>query len=161
MGRSSGGGIDGGGVLLLSRCDRKLRFVDKTMVSTSNSPSDMPHPCSDSRIGVVQNRDIYQFGGSYFTDGRRAFSSDLHKLDDLTFEWERIVPKSQSMPSGRSHHGMCVLGEKGDEHLVLMGGLGENVYSTSPKEDQFISDPSDPYVGWNSEVWLFCSRKSE
>ena len=129
--------------------------------ATSNSPSDMPHPCSDSRIGVVQNRDIYQFGGSYFTDGRRAFSSDLHKLDGLTFEWERIVPKSQSMPSGRSHHGVCVLGKEGDEHVVLMGGLGENVYSTTPKEDEFIPDPNNPYVGWNNEVWLFSSRKSE
>ena len=129
--------------------------------ASSDSPSDLPHPCSDSRIGVVRNRDIYQFGGSYFTDGRRAFSSDLHKLDGLTLEWERIIPKNQATPTGRSLHGVCVLGKEGDEHLVLMGGLGENVYSTTPKEDQFVPDPTDPDVGWSGEVWLFSPTKSE
>ena len=92
--------------------------------ATSNSPSELPHPCRNARIGVVQNRDIFQFGGLYKSSdqGRPIYLNDVHKLDGLTLEWQRIHSNDQSTPSGRSNHGMCVLGEKGDEHLLIMGG---------------------------------------
>ena len=128
----------------------------------SNIPqSDIPHPCVCARIGVVQNRDIYQFGGYYSSDGRLVYSNDVHKLDGLTLEWQRIHSNDQSTPSGRSHHGMCVLGKKGDEHLVMMGGWGTKIVSPIPEGSQFIPDEDDPDVGYNNEVWLFCIRKSE
>ena len=130
--------------------------------ATSNSPSDLPHPFFHARIGVVQNRDIYQFGGIYFSsDGRRVFSNDVHKLDGSTLEWQRIHSNDQSTPSGRSAHGMCVLGKKGDEHLVMMGGLGTTIVSPIPDGSQFIPNPNNPGEGWNNEVWLFCIQKSE
>ena len=54
----------------------------------SNNPqSDIPHRCLNAGIGVVQNRDIYQFGGVYpASDGHRVYSSDVHKLDGFTLE---------------------------------------------------------------------------
>ena len=130
--------------------------------ATSNSPSDLPHPCLFARIGVVQNRDIYQFGGRYFSsDGRAVYSNDVHKLDGLTLEWERIHSNDQSTPSGRESHGMCVLGKRGDEHLVMMGGAGTTIVSPIPDGSQFIPSSKYPDEGWNNEVWLFCIRKSE
>ena len=131
--------------------------------ATSNSPSDLPHSCVYPRIGVVQNRDIYQFGGHYLSSdqGRPVYSNDVHKLDGLTLEWQRIHSNDQSTPSGRARHGMCVLGKKGDEHLVMMGGIGTKIVSPIPDGSQFIPDPTNPDVGWNNEVWLFCIRKSE
>ena len=130
--------------------------------ATSTSPSDLPHPCLDARIGVVQNRDIYQFGGSYSSPhGRYVFLNDVHKLDGSTFEWQRIHSNDQSSPSGRSQHGMCVLGKKGDEHLVMIGGHGTKIVSPKPDGSQFIPSSNYPGTGWNNEVWLFCIRKSE
>ena len=124
--------------------------------------SDIPHPCEDARIGVVQNRDIYQFGGFYFSsDGREVSLNDVHKLDGSTLEWQRILPNDQSTPSGRWNHGFCVLGEEGDEHLVTMGGIGSKTVSPIPDASQFIPDPDKPDLGWNNEVWLFSLRKSE
>ena len=125
--------------------------------------SDIPHPCLYARIGVVQNRDIYQFGGWYFSSdqGRPVYSNDVHKLDGLTLEWQRIHSNDQSTPSGRSRHGMCVLGKKGDEHLVMMGGFGTKIVSPIRDGSQFIPNSNDPDSGWNNEVWLFCIRKSE
>ncbi|XP_065841682.1 uncharacterized protein [Oscarella lobularis] len=127
----------------------------------SNIPqSDIPHPCSHARIGVVQNRDIYQFGGGYFSsDDRRVYSNDVHKLDGSTLEWQRIHSNDQSTPSGRVNHGMCVLGKKGDEHLVMMGGIGTPIVSPIPDGSQFIPSSNYPDEGWNNEVWLFCIRK--
>ena len=129
--------------------------------ATSKSPSDPPHPCEDARIGVVQNRDIYQFGGLYSaSDGRLVYFNDVHKLDGSTLEWQRIHSNDQSTPSGRVNHGMCVLGKKGDEHLVMMGGYGTKI--VSPLDgSQFIPNPKIPDFGWNNEVWLFCIQKSE
>ena len=130
----------------------------------SNIPqSDIPHPCINARIGVVQNRDIYQFGGRYkSSDGRLVFLNDVHKLDGSTLEWQRIHSNDQStLPSGRSSHGMCVLGKKGDEHLVMMGGFGTKILSPIPDGSQFIPSSNDPDRGFNNEVWLFCIRKSE
>ena len=129
----------------------------------SNIPqSDIPHPCVGAQIGVVQNRDIYQFGGFYFSsDGRPVYLKDVHKLDGLTLEWERIHSNDQSTPSGRESHGMCVLGKKGDEHLVMMGGRGTTIVSPIPDGSQFIPSSKYPNEGWNNEVWLFCIRKSE
>ena len=130
--------------------------------ATSNSPSDLPHPCLHARIGVVQNQDIYQFGGHYLSSDRRpVFLNDVHKLDGLTFEWQRIHSNDQSTPSGRSNHGMCVLGKKGDEHLVMMGGYGTKIVSPIPDGSQFIPSSKYPEEGWNNEVWLFCIQKSE
>ena len=130
--------------------------------ATSNSPSDLPHTCGGARIGVVQNRDIYQFGGDYFSSDRRpVFSNDVHKLDGLTLEWQRIHSNDQSTPSGRESQGMCVLGKKGDEHLVIMGGFGTKIVSPIPDGSQFITSSKHPGMGWNNEVWLFCIRKSE
>ena len=129
----------------------------------SNIPdSDIPHPCVHAQIGVVQNRDIYQIGGSYISsDGRHVFSNDIHKLDGSTLEWQRIFPNDQSTPSGRSQHGVCVLGKKGDEHLVVMGGYGPKIVSPIPDGSQFIPHPKYPGRGWNNELWLFSVRKSE
>ena len=124
--------------------------------------SDIPHPHVHAQIGVVQNRDIYQFGGGYLSsDGRRVFSNDVHKLDGLTFEWQRIVPNDHSAPSGRSGHGVCVLGKTGDEHLVVVGGYGTEIVSPTQDGSQFI--PSSEYSGtvYNNEVWLFSPQKSE
>ena len=132
--------------------------------TTSNSPSDLPHPCSGARIGVVQNRDIYQFGGGgtyKSSDGRNILLNDLHKLDGLTLEWQRIHPNGESTPNGRSQHGLCVLGKKGDEHLVMMGGLGTKIVSPVPDGSQFIPHPENPEVGLSNEVWLFSIQKSE
>ena len=124
--------------------------------------SDIPHPCEDARIGVVQNRDIYQFGGLYASsDGRRVYLNDVHKLDGSTLEWQRIHSNDQSTPSERARHGMCVLGKKGDEHLVMMGGLGTKIVSPIPDGSQFIPSSKYPNEEWNNEVWLFCIRKSE
>ena len=126
------------------------------------SQFDIPHPCVCARIGVVQNRDIYQFGGGYLSsDDRLVFSNDVHKLDGLTLEWERIHSNDQSTPSGRSGHGMCVLGKKGDEHLVMMGGYGTKIVSPIRDGSQFIPNSKYPDRGRNNEVWLFCIRKSE
>ncbi|XP_065831023.1 uncharacterized protein [Oscarella lobularis] len=130
--------------------------------TTSNSPSDLPHPCSGARIGVVQNRDIYQFGGGgtyKSSDGRNILLNDLHKLDGLTLEWQRIHPNGESTPNGRSQHGLCVLGKKGDEHLVMMGGLGTKIVSPVPDGSQFIPHPENPEVGLSNEVWLFSIQK--
>ena len=131
----------------------------------SNIPqSDIPHPhCRNARIGVVQNRDIYQFGGGYYSSdqGRVVYLNDVHKLDGLTLEWQRIHSNDQSTPSGRYDHGMCVLGKKGDEHLVMMGGYGTKIVSPVPDGSQFIPSSKYPDEGWNNEVWLFCIRKSE
>ena len=130
--------------------------------ATSNSPSDLPQPCGNARIGVVQNQDIYQFGGSYHSsDGRDVYLNDVHKLDGSTLEWKRIHSNDQSTPSGRADHGMCVLGKKGDEHLVMMGGWGTKIVSPIPDGSQFIPSSNNPDKGWNNEVWLFCIRKSE
>ena len=130
--------------------------------ATSNSPSDFPHPCLDARIGVVQNRDIYQFGGFTFSsDGREVYLNDVHKLDGSTLEWQRIHSNDQSTPSGRRDHGMCVLGKKGDEHLVMMGGFGTTIVSPIPDGSQFIPSSKYPDLGYNNEVWLFCIRRSE
>ena len=130
--------------------------------ATSNSPSDLPQPCAHARIGVVQNRDIYQFGGEYSSsDGRHVFLNDVRKLDGSTLEWQRIHSNDQSAPSGRRSHGMCVLGKKGDEHLVMMGGYGTKIVSPIPDGSQFIPSSKYPDRGWNNEVWLFCIRKSE
>ena len=128
----------------------------------SNIPQfDIPHPCVDARIGVVQNRDIYQFGGGYeSSDGRLVYFNDVHKLDGSTLEWQRIHSNDQSTPSRRATHGMCVLGKKGDEHLVIMRGWGTTIVSPIPDGSQFIPDSKYPYRGWNNEVWLFCIRKS-
>ena len=130
--------------------------------ATSNSPSDLPHSCLYARIGVVQNRDIYQFGGSYFSSdqGHHVYLNDVRKLDGSTLEWQRIHSNDQSTPSGRTQHGMCVLGKKGDEHLVIMGGWGTKIVSPIP-DGSFIPHSNDPDLGWNNEVWLFCIRKSE
>ena len=128
--------------------------------TTSNSPSDLPHPCSGARIGVVQNRDIYQFGGAYkLFDGRNVFSSDLHELDGLTLEWKRIHPNEQSTPSGRSQHGLCVLGKEGDEHLVMIGGLGTKIISPVPDGSQFIPHPENPEVGLATKFGCFPSKR--
>ncbi|XP_065845649.1 uncharacterized protein [Oscarella lobularis] len=129
--------------------------------ATSNSQSDLPHPCLDARIGVVQNQDIYQFGGVYFSSdqGRDVYLNDVHKLDGSTLEWQRIHSNDQSTPSGRSGHGMCVLGKKGDEQLVMMGGLGTKIVSPIPDGSQFIPHSKYPEEGWNNEVWLFCIQK--
>ena len=131
--------------------------------ATSNSPSDLPHPCFHARICVVQNRDIYQFGGFYFSSdqGRLVYLNDVHKLDGSTLEWQRIHSNDQSTPSGRESHGMCVLGKKGDEHLVIMGGHGTTIVSPIPDGSQFIPSSKYPNEGWNNEVWLFGIRKSE
>ena len=131
--------------------------------ATSNSPSDLPHPCRNARIGVVQNRDIYQFGGGYSSSdqGRDVYLNDVHKLDGSTLEWQRIHSNDQSTPSGRVNHGMCVLGKKGDEHLVMMGGWGTKIVSPIPDGSQFIPNSKYPEEGWNNEVWLFCIQKSE
>ena len=130
--------------------------------ATSNSPSDLPHPCINAQIGVVQNRDIYQFGGGYKSSDRRlVYFNDVHKLDGSTLEWQRIHSNDQSTPSGRTEHGMCVLGKKGDEHLVIMGGSGTKIVSPIPDGSQFIPSSKYPDRGWNNEVWLFCIRKSE
>ena len=70
--------------------------------ATSKSPSDLPHPCIHPRIGVVQNRDIYQFGGYYLSsDDRDVYLNDVHKLDGSTLEWQGIHSNDQSTPSGR------------------------------------------------------------
>ncbi|XP_065841745.1 uncharacterized protein [Oscarella lobularis] len=129
--------------------------------ATSNSPSDLPHPCFHARICVVQNRDIYQFGGFYFSSdqGRLVYLNDVHKLDGSTLEWQRIHSNDQSTPSGRESHGMCVLGKKGDEHLVIMGGHGTTIVSPIPDGSQFIPSSKYPNEGWNNEVWLFGIRK--
>ena len=132
--------------------------------ATSSSPFDLPPPCSFARVGVVRNRDIYQFGGIHgSSDGRLVYSSDIHMLDGSTFEWERILSEDQSTPSGRSHHGLCVLGTEGDEHLVVMGGAGPSIVSPIPDGSQFVPDPNndDDDLGWNNEVWLFSIRRSE
>ena len=130
--------------------------------AASNSPSDLPHPCANARIGIVQNQDIYQFGGVYkLFNGRDLFSSDIHELDGLTLEWQRIHLNDQSTPSGRSQHGLCVLGKKGDEHLVIMGGLGTKIVSPIPDGSQIIPHPDNPDVGLSNEVWLFSIQKSE
>ena len=130
--------------------------------ATSNSPSDLPQPCTNARIGVVQNRDIYQFGGGYrSSDGRPVYLNDVHKLDGSTLEWQRIHPSDESTPSGRSEHGMCVLGKKGDEHLVMMGGWGTAIVSPIPDGSQIIPSSKYPDLGCNNEVWLFCIQKSE
>ena len=130
--------------------------------ATSNSPSDLPHPCLGARIGVVQNRDIYQFGGQYSSSpGHVVFFNDVHKLNGLTLEWERIHSNDQSTPSGRESHGMCVLGKKGDEHLVIMGGYGTKIVSPIPDGSQFIPYSKYPDRGFNNEAWLFCIQKSE
>ena len=131
--------------------------------ATSNSPSDLPQPCLYARIGVVQNRDIYQFGGVYFSSdqARSVYSNDIHKLDGSTLEWQRIHSNDQSTPSGRTDHGMCVLGKKGDEHLVIMGGFGTKIVSPIPDGSQFIPSSKYPDSGWSNEVWLFCLQKSE
>ena len=130
--------------------------------ATSNSPSDLPHPCAGARICVVQNRDIYQFGGFYLSyDFRSVYSNDVHKLDGSTLEWQRIHSNDQSSPSGRMDNGMCVLGKKGDEHLVVMGGCGTKIVSTIPDGSQFIPLTNNPDLALNNEVWLFCIRKSE
>ena len=123
--------------------------------ATSNSPSDVPQPCGDARVAVVRNRDIYQFGGVHrSSDGRPFYSSDLYKLDGLTLEWRRILLRDQSTrPAGRMQQGLCVLGKKGDEHLVMIGGCGT--------KNQSITHPTNPDFGWNNEVWLFSLQKSE
>ena len=127
----------------------------------SNIPkSDIPHPCICAGIGVVQNRDIYQFGGAKFSSFRRpVFLNDLHKLDGSTLEWQRIHSNDQSTPSGRMEHGMCVLGKKGDEHLVMMSGFGSKIVSPIPDGSQFSPHPIYPI--YNNEVWLFSIQKSE
>ena len=123
--------------------------------ATSNSPSDLPHSCLGARIGVVQNRDIYQFGGEYFSsDGRDVCLNDVHKLVGLTLEWQRFHFNDQSTPSGRLQHGMCVLGKKGNEHLVIMGGEGTKIVSPIPDGSQFIPSSNDPDIGLNSLVVL-------
>ena len=131
--------------------------------ATSDSASDLPQPCVQARIGVVQNQDIYQFGGGYSSpDGRRVFLNEVHKLNASTFEWQRIHPNDQStLPNGRSEHGMCVLGKKGDEHLVVMGGWGTKIVSPIPDGSQFIPSQKYPGRGWNNEVWIFSTQKSE
>ena len=121
--------------------------------------SDAPHPCVHAQVGVVHNRDIYQFGGVYNSscDGLRLYFDDIHKLDGSTLEWECIRPSDQSTPTGRRNHGMCVLGKKGDECLVVMGGFG----TETPEGSHFIPYSKYPDRGWNNDVWLFSLRKSE
>ena len=130
--------------------------------ATSSSSFDLPHPCLDARIGVVQDRDIYQFGGAYTSsEGNLSYSNDVHKLDGVTLKWQRIHPKDQSTPSGRSQHGLCVLGKKGDEHLVMMGGYGTKIGSPVPDGSEFVPNPINADRGWNNEVWLFSIQKSK
>ena len=126
------------------------------------SQSDIPHPCIHAQIGVVQNRDIYQFGGFYLSsDDRPVYLNDIHKLDGSTLEWQRIHSNDQLTPSERTNHGMCVLGKKGDEHLVMMGGYGTAIVSPIPDGSQFIPSLKSPNRGRNNEVWLFSIQKSE
>ncbi|XP_065846025.1 uncharacterized protein [Oscarella lobularis] len=128
--------------------------------ATSNSPSDLPPPSYFARVGVVQNRAIYQFGGIHrLSDGRPVYLNDFHKLNGSTLEWERILPQDQSTPSGRYGHGLCVLGTEGDEHLVMMGGAGPSIVSPIPDGSQFVPDPNSDDLGWNNEVWLFSIRR--
>ena len=127
----------------------------------SNSPSDLPHPCANAKIAVVQNRDIYQVGGFYrSSDGTHGYLNDDHKLDRVTLDWQLIRPNDVRTPIGRSSHGLCVLGKKGDEHLVMMGGIGTKI-SFPTRGCQFIRDPKSPDLGFNNEVWLFSLRMSE
>ena len=129
----------------------------------SNMPDfDIPRPCLSARIGVVQNRYIYQFGGGYrLPNGCRVYSNNVHKLDGLTLEWQRIVPSDQTTPIGRRNHGMCVLGGKGDEHLVIVGGYGTTIVSPTPEGSQFVTSPKNLDRGCNNEVWLFSLRESK
>ena len=126
----------------------------------AENSSDLPHPCCGARIAVIHDRDIYQFGGLCLLDGRRVFPNDVHKLDGLTLHWQRILPNNQSTPVGRSSHGLCILGEKGNEHLVMMGGYGINIVFPTP-ESQSIPHSEDPDLGLNNEVWLFSLQTSE
>ena len=130
--------------------------------ATVKSPSDLPPLCANAKIGFVQNRDIYQFGG-YFksSEGRSFYWNDFHKLDGSTLQWEKILPNDQSTPSERFDHGLCVLGKKGDEHVVMMGGGGTKKVSLTPEGYQFIPHETCPYEAYNNEVWLFSVRKSE
>ena len=131
--------------------------------ATFNSQSDLPHQCFHAQIGVVQNRDIYQFGGRYksSSDDRFRYFNDVYKLDGSTLDWQLICPDDESSPRGRSQHGMCVLGKKGDEHLVTIEGFGAMIPSPIPDGSQFLPHPNDPYGCFNNETWLFSLRKSE
>ena len=139
-----------------------MNGISDEQYRTFPNPTFLIHVPMHARIGVVRNRDIYQFGGYYYSsDGRPVYSKDVHKLDGSTFEWQRIPSNDESTPSGRANHGMCVLGKTGDEHLVMMGGLGETIVSPIPDGSQFIPDSKYPDVGWNNEAWLFSILKSE
>ena len=131
--------------------------------ATSRNAFNRPLPCQYPAIGVVQNRNIYQFGGIYFSPSSRnpVFRQDLYKLALSTLEWLRIIPNGLSTPTARMESGLCVLGTEGDEHLVLMGGLGPTSPSATPEGSQFDPIPHDPSRGYNNEVWLFSLQKSE
>ena len=132
--------------------------------ATSSRPSDIPGPCLNARIDVVQNRDIYQFGGDHpASNGRHVYGNDFHKLNGLTLEWQRISPNglSTATPTGRTEHGLCVLGRRGDEHLVAMGGGGTKIVSPMAEGSLWVAHPVDPDLGYNNEVWLFSLRASE
>eukprot|EP00118_Oscarella_pearsei_P021508 m.242055 g.242055 ORF g.242055 m.242055 type:complete len:644 (+) comp40209_c0_seq12:324-2255(+) len=85
-------------------------------IATFKRTEDLPHPSRGSRISIVGNRKIYQFGGLHWPS-RKDFN-DLHKLDGFTLEWEKIIPTGETAPKERSSCGMCVLGDK----IVIMGG---------------------------------------
>ena len=145
----------------LIECFNLLTCQWKQRRATSKSPSDIPPPCSDVGIGVVQNRHIYQFGGHLFTpESGSVYFNDVHKLDGLTLEWQGIAPTSQSTPTRRSLLGLCVLGQVGDEHIVVMGGYGTNIVPQTA-EFQFNMDLKYDSFGYTNDVWFFSMRESK
>ena len=145
----------------LIECFNLLTNQWNQLKATSESPFDIPHPCSAARIGVVEKRDIYQFGGRHSSPyRRRIYASGVYKLDGSRLTWQQILPKGKTTPIGRSQHGLCVLGKKGDEHLVIHGGFGMRMASPVPSGYQFIPAKAKPDLGSYNDVWFFSLQKS-
>eukprot|EP00118_Oscarella_pearsei_P019839 m.213175 g.213175 ORF g.213175 m.213175 type:complete len:667 (+) comp39784_c0_seq19:145-2145(+) len=78
---------------------------------------DLPRPSTGSRIAVIANSQIYQFGGRYGKYRAYEYLRDLHKLDWPNLTWEKISPRTAG-PDGREECGLCVLGDR----LAMIGG---------------------------------------
>jgi len=119
-----------------------------TKINVSNSGThDVPAARTGSACAIVNNEEIYVFGGF---DREQGWLNDMFKFNTLNNTWTKLEKASGSPPSPRDKLSCCVIGKK----IYFFGGFGPQSPPNDEEEDE-DEDQQPITFGWFNDLHIF------